>query len=83
MSQGLRIRRAKPVMVLLCFITIALHAQDSRQKIGLVLEGGGALGLAHIGVLQWLYQHHVPVDFGGRHQHGRLGRWFLRDRPFS
>ena len=36
--------------------------QKPRAKIGLVLEGGGALGLAHIGVLQWLYEHHVPVD---------------------
>jgi NTE family protein len=25
-----------------------------RPRIGLVLEGGAALGLAHIGVLQWL-----------------------------
>src|SRR5215831_11727016 len=33
-----------------------------RPRIGLVLEGGGALGLAHLGVLQWFEQHHVPVD---------------------
>jgi len=62
MNQGLRSRWAKPAALLLLFFGIALQAQDSRQKIGLVLEGGGALGLAHIGVLQWLYQHHVPVD---------------------
>ena len=77
MSQGLRSRRAKPVMVLLFFITIALHAQDSRQKIGLVLEGGGALGLAHIGVLQWLYQHHVPVDLvAGTSMGGLVGGFY-------
>src|ERR1039458_2899475 len=33
-----------------------------RPVIGVALEGGGALGLAHIGVLQWLEEHHVPVD---------------------
>src|SRR5690349_19529207 len=33
------------------------------QKIGLVLEGGGALGMAHIGVLQWMEEHHVPVRY--------------------
>lgn len=33
-----------------------------RPVIGLALEGGGALGMAHIGVLQWLEEHHVPVD---------------------
>ncbi|MDE1177881.1 MAG: patatin-like phospholipase family protein [Edaphobacter sp.] len=34
-----------------------------RKKIGLVLEGGGALGLAHIGVIRWMEQHHIPVDY--------------------
>ena len=33
-----------------------------RPAIGIALEGGGALGLAHIGVLQWLEEHHVPID---------------------
>jgi len=32
-------------------------------RIGLVLEGGGALGLAHIGVIQWLEEHHIPVRY--------------------
>src|SRR5215469_3332612 len=38
------------------------HNAEGRPKIGLVLEGGGALGLAHLGVLQWFEQHQVPVD---------------------
>jgi len=33
-----------------------------RPRIGLVLEGGGALGFAHIGVIEWMEQHHIPVD---------------------
>jgi len=33
-----------------------------RKRIGLVLEGGGALGFAHVGVLEWMEQHHIPVD---------------------
>src|SRR5690349_22318954 len=36
---------------------------STRPKIGLALEGGGALGLAHIGVLQWFEDHHIPVDY--------------------
>lgn len=32
-------------------------------KVGLVLEGGGALGLAHIGVLQYLEEHHIPSTY--------------------
>ena len=34
-----------------------------RPSIGLVLEGGGALGLAHVGVLRWFEEHHIPVDY--------------------
>src|SRR5437764_11540807 len=33
-----------------------------RSSIGLVLEGGGALGLAHIGVLRWLEENDIRVD---------------------
>ena len=38
-------------------------AHAPRPKIGLALEGGGALGLAHIGVLQWFEEHHIPIDY--------------------
>jgi NTE family protein len=37
--------------------------KHSRAKIGIALEGGGALGLAHIGVLQWFEDHHIPIDY--------------------
>jgi NTE family protein len=33
-----------------------------RPRIGLALSGGGALGLAEIGVIQWMEEHHIPVD---------------------
>ena len=68
-------------MLFLLFVTIALRAQETRQKIGLVLEGGGALGLAHIGVLQWLYQHHVPVDLvAGTSMGGLVGGMYATGR---
>ncbi len=35
----------------------------ARPRIGVALGGGGALGLAHVGVLRWMEEHHVPVDF--------------------
>jgi NTE family protein len=28
----------------------------------LALEGGGALGLAHVGVIEWFEDNHIPVD---------------------
>ncbi len=47
-----------------CFAeTEKTAVKDShRAKIGVVLSGGGALGLAHIGVLEVLEELHVPVD---------------------
>ncbi len=33
-----------------------------RPTIGVALGGGGALGLAHIGMLQWMEENHIPVD---------------------
>lgn len=39
------------------------HANARRPKLGLVLEGGGALGLAHVGVLQWLEEHRIPISY--------------------
>ena len=33
-----------------------------RPAVGIALEGGSALGLAHIGILQWLEENHVPID---------------------
>src|SRR5258705_6564366 len=38
-------------------------AEKARPKTGVALEGGGALGLAHIGVLQWFEDHHIPIDY--------------------
>lgn len=34
-----------------------------RPKVGLVLSGGGARGIAHVGVLKALEQHNIPIDF--------------------
>jgi NTE family protein len=36
--------------------------QAHRPRLGLVLSGGGARGLAHVGVLKVLEREHIPVD---------------------
>jgi NTE family protein len=33
------------------------------KKIGLVLSGGGARGIAHLGVLKALVEQKVPIDY--------------------
>jgi NTE family protein len=46
----------------LASVQLPVIVPQGRRSIGLVLEGGGALGLAHIGVLQWFEENHIPVD---------------------
>lgn len=45
----------------------SIFAQDSipRPKIGLVLSGGGAKGLAHIGVLKKIDEYGIKIDYIG------------------
>ena len=43
--------------------TLALQSQEGRPKVGLVLSGGSAHGLAHIGVLKVLEEQGVKVDY--------------------
>jgi NTE family protein len=56
-------RRGLIVVLVLTALAMPAQTMSKRQSIGLVLEGGGALGLAHIGVLQWMEEHHVPIDY--------------------
>ncbi len=35
----------------------------SGQKVGLVLSGGGARGMAHIGVIKALEENNIPIDY--------------------
>ncbi len=89
-SFGRGLREATRLIFLLGFlVSLPLQAQVTpqepgqkpRAKIGLVLEGGGALGLAHIGVLQWLYEHHVPVDLvAGTSMGGLVGGIYATGR---
>lgn len=58
-------------LVWLCIIILVVptsalsQVQDDkdRPKIGLALSGGGARGFAHIGVLEWIEEHRIPVDY--------------------
>ena len=41
-------------------ITIPVHADET---VGLVLSGGGAKGIAHIGVIKALEDNEIPIDY--------------------
>ncbi|MCC2548894.1 patatin-like phospholipase family protein [Hymenobacter sp. BT175] len=46
----------------LFFLTLSALPLQA-QKVGLVLSGGGAKGLAHIGVLKVLEKNRIPIDY--------------------
>jgi NTE family protein len=53
------------------------QTSHARPKIGVALEGGGALGLAHVGVLQWFEEHHIPIDYvAGTSMGGLVGGFY-------
>lgn len=45
----------------LCLPSTA-EAQPARPTVGVAFGGGSARGIAHIGVIQWMEEHHVPID---------------------
>ena len=42
--------------------TPPLNLPKGRPVIGLALGGGAAVALSEVGTLQWLEEHHIPVD---------------------
>jgi NTE family protein len=74
-------RRIVFILLLLLWPGTTPAQQDAtarpRPKIGLALEGGGAMGLAHIGVLKWFEEHHIPVDYvAGTSMGGLVGGFY-------
>lgn len=55
-------------LLLLPFVAFSAFAQEcvesqKRAKVGLVLSGGGAKGAAHIGVLKYIEEAGIPIDY--------------------
>ena len=53
----------KRILVFLLVLFVMLDVQGQRKKVGLVLSGGGAKGVAHIGVLKVLEEAGIPIDY--------------------
>jgi NTE family protein len=70
-------RRLVLCPAIIVFPFIALYPQNApahRPVVGIALSGGGALGLAHIGVLRYLEERRIPVDrIAGTSMGGLLG----------
>ena len=51
---------------IICNFLVCLYLMPfpvSAQKVGLVLSGGGAKGLTHIGVIRALEENNIPIDY--------------------
>jgi NTE family protein len=84
----MRAARVLALVSLLAFCTAEVRAQTllpaTRPKIGLALGGGSARSAAHIGVLLWLEEHHVPVDLiAGTSAGGLVGGAYATGMPPS
>jgi NTE family protein len=47
----------------LCGILVFSCCAANAQKVALVLSGGAAKGIAHVGVLKALEEHSIPIDY--------------------
>lgn len=52
----------KKALVLITFLLL-LSILVQAQKVGLVLSGGGAKGLTHIGIIRALEENNIPIDY--------------------
>ena len=57
------IRYTRTVKRLFLFLVLFSYSFSEDKRIGLVLSGGSAKGLAHIGVLKVLEEEKVPVEY--------------------
>jgi len=48
---------------LLIFVKVLFFQSSNAQKVGLVLSGGVAKGLAHIGIIKALEENEIPIDY--------------------
>ncbi len=60
------VRLAVLLILLLSMLLTVAEASSyfaDRQRVAVVLSGGGTKGMAHIGVLKALEEHHIPIDY--------------------
>jgi len=51
------------LIILLTVLPVPSAAQGRHQSVGLVLSGGGAKGIAHIGLIKALEDNDIPIDY--------------------
>jgi NTE family protein len=77
--------RTSPVIAMsvsLALSATAASAQPAAKRVGVAFGGGSARGIAHVGVIRWFEEHHVPIDVGaGTSMGGLIGGAFASGMP--
>jgi len=78
----IRLRSCQLVVLVCAILSWAVSAQPAlaqaeRPRIGVAFGGGSARGLAHVGIIAWLEEHHIPIDVAaGTSMGGLIGGAF-------
>lgn len=51
------------VLSMCLLLPFSLYSQEQRKKVGVVLSGGGAKGMAHIKALKVIEEAGIPIDY--------------------
>ena len=84
------------VFAMCLILPFSVYSQEQRKKVGVVLSGGGAKGVAHIKALKVIEEAGIPIDYivgtsmgsivGGRLYSGTTGQYGTQARldfPFE
>ena len=70
---------ASTIALIALAMSVAAGAQSRqpRPRVGVAFGGGSARGLAHVGVVRWFEEHHIPIDvIAGTSMGGLIGGGF-------
>lgn len=59
----MEVKKHFQLVLIACLAAVVSCGTVQGQKVGLVLSGGGASGLAHLGVIKALDEHNIPIDY--------------------
>ena len=60
------------IMVVLLSLVLIFSSSVKAQKVGVVLSGGGATAMVHLGFLKYLEEQEIPIDYIGGTSMGAL-----------
>ena len=62
MSSSARVALLSAAVLLAASPVDAQQQPSPRPRVGVAFGGGSARGLAHLGLIRWFEEHHIPID---------------------